>query len=577
MITALLDQAAALQAQGQFDHAEQLLKQAVTASPKNPKALQRLALLYKQAGNWPQAARYFARASQAAPQEGSLALQHGIALLELSLLEEAEPVLTKAAPKLPDFLRVLAYLALARLYLMRRAVPLMLATARKAFALTPGDVAAAEMLAHALTLSGEEAEAQRVLAQSGKSTTDSWRMMADWLEAFGLWEQARQAYAQAHTADPSQWRPLLQRANLERAFGQRDAALTWYRKALAAHPDSTEARLQTVLADPEAAMEMQEALQRDAQDARYSDAERSDLWFALAALLERGGDPQTVFAAYAEANRLRHLTSGYDSASVEAQAAQIRAIFTPALMARLNPPRATDARPIFIVGMPRSGSTLLARILASHPEVCDGGELAALPTILKTLPYLADQAGYYPLVMAQAKPPQMRALAKRYRNLTLPLLREGTSRLIDKQLQNFMHVGVIHLLFPNATIVHVQRDAQAVIWSIFRQRFAEGVEFATSLETIQHYHRIYSEMIAHWEQLLPGRMVHVDYAALVADPEPAIRTLLAQCELPWSESCLTPERTESRATATASAYQVASRIYSGADEAWKAYASFLRR
>jgi hypothetical protein len=230
--------------------------------------------------------------------------------------------------------------------------------------------------------------------------------------------------------------------------------------------------------------------------------------------------------------------------------------------------------PIFIVGLPRSGSTLVEQILASHSAVEGTMELPDIADIARSLAARPGAPGY-PDVIAELDGEDLRSLGEQYLRRTRPQRRSGAPRFIDKMPNNWMHAGLIHLMLPGARIVDVRREPIACGWSCFRQHFARGQHYTYSLEDLGRYYRDYLALMAHFDSVLPGRILHLSYERLVEDTETEVRRLLDHCGLPFEESCLR-FHASTRAVATASSEQVRRPIYRESLDQWRDFEPWLR-
>jgi len=232
-----------------------------------------------------------------------------------------------------------------------------------------------------------------------------------------------------------------------------------------------------------------------------------------------------------------------------------------------------DPAPIFIVGLPRSGSTLVEQILASHSSVEGTMELPNILTQVRELDRLDPRGDGYPERLQELPPARHAASGRRYLAETRPL-RSGRPHFIDKMPNNFSHVALIHLILPRATIIDVRRHPLDACFSTYKQYFAEGQSFGYDLEDLGRYYRCYLALMDHWNSVLPGKVLHVQYEALVKDPEGTIRRLLGHCGLPFESACLNFHQTQ-RSVRTASAEQVRQPLYSSAVGYWKHFESEL--
>ena len=296
-----------------------------------------------------------------------------------------------------------------------------------------------------------------------------------------------------------------------------------------------------------------------------SDDDRSELCFAMAKAFEETGDVAASFTALAEANASRKASLSYRFEHDQALFEDLTAA-APGLVAAGAGVSAVQAQasPLFILGMPRSGTTLLEQLLSAGPDVQGGGEL--------------NFVKLYGLELAIGRTPPspeaLQAFAKRYLAAIAPLS-GGRPWVTDKMPLNFRFIPLICAALPQARILHIHRDPRAVCWSNYKHYFgARSLGFVYSLDDIVRYYRLYATMMKVWDQLCPGRVMHVDYERLSANPEAETRALIERLGLPWDDAYLAPEH-NSRVARTASADQVRKPIYRGSSEAWQAFAPFI--
>lgn len=263
-------------------------------------------------------------------------------------------------------------------------------------------------------------------------------------------------------------------------------------------------------------------------------ADRVSLMFALGKALEDEHDHSGAFAAYDAANRERRTTLPYDHGEREDLLRQSRAVFSPDFFASRRHVGSDRCDPIFIVGMPRSGSTLVEQIIASHSAVEGTMELLELLMIARRL----GQAGSYPQSLASLPEAAFRELGEEYLERTAVFRKTNAPRFIDKMPNNFAHAGLIHLILPHARIIDVRRHPLACGVSNFKQHWATGQAFAYDLKDIGRFYRSYVELMAHYDAVLPGRVHRVVYEDLVASPEAETRRILAACGLEFEARCL---------------------------------------
>ncbi|HUG79568.1 MAG TPA: sulfotransferase [Burkholderiales bacterium] len=354
------------------------------------------------------------------------------------------------------------------------------------------------------------------------------------------------------------------------ARGEFEAAAALFRQALAADPDFVEVYQQLAEirrfedpADPDLV-----AMRRLLGEPGRSPLAREKLSFALGKASDDLGDYAAAFAHFAEANRLkRERVGGFDRA---AHAALIeRTIET--FSADFFPPRAEfgvpDRTPLPVFGMPRSGTTLVEQILSCHSRVAAGGEQSWLDRLNRSL------GAERPRAVLDWGPGEAQRIAGEYLGL-LARLGGGSERVTDKMPGNFLHAGLIHLLFPRAALVHCRRDPVDTCLSIFFQDFGTGNLYANDLEDIASFYRAYERLMQHWRAVLPGAIFDVDYAALVRERERVTRELLAFCGLDWEDACLEFDTSE-RVVATLSRWQVRQPVYADSVGRRDRYAPYI--
>jgi tetratricopeptide (TPR) repeat protein len=309
--------------------------------------------------------------------------------------------------------------------------------------------------------------------------------------------------------------------------------------------------------------------------AATSVVDRYHLCFALGKALEDRQHYAGSFEYYSRGNALKRSTSRYRPEIFELNTRLQIEVCTPALFERNQGGGAGAADPIFIVGLPRAGSTLLEQILASHSCVEGTHELAEIPRIVMDLQGRDAQRGAprYPAVLAQLRAEDYRRLGEKYLSDTR-IYRGGKARFIDKMPNNFRHVGLIHLMLPNARIIDARREPMACCFGNFKQLFAHGQEFAYGIEHIARYYRTYLELMRHWDAVLPGRVLRVQHEEVVNDLEGNVRRLLEYCGLEFEPACVEFHKTE-RSVRTASSEQVRQPIYRDGLDQWRQYEPWL--
>ena len=365
---------------------------------------------------------------------------------------------------------------------------------------------------------------------------------------------------------------LLNLANLKSDLGQRDEALAICERILTLDPSCCEALARYADLKPVSGVDdpligtLQEALARPG----VTPADRASLGFALGKMQDACGAYDRAFEAYAAANEASREIAGpgavlYDRRRQEDFVDRLIATFTPnrsQVVASGSP-----ARPIFICGMFRSGSTLAEQVLAGHSQVTAGGEIDFMPALVRS------ELAPFPMRMGEMSPQQLDEIATRYLAL-LSTLFPGAAHVTDKRPDNFLYIGLIKRLFPNARIIHTSRNTLDNCLSIFFLHLDHSMGYALDLEDIAHHYRQYRRLMAHWKSLYGDDILDFDYDAFVREPRPAVAKLLAFCGLDWEEDCLSFQRV-ANAVKTASVWQVREPLYQRSSGRWRNYARHL--
>jgi len=305
--------------------------------------------------------------------------------------------------------------------------------------------------------------------------------------------------------------------------------------------------------------------------------DRIHFHFALGKALEDRKEYADSFRHYDAGNRLRRKAIHYHAGEFSEYVSRCKTLFTKDFFKERSGYGAEADDPIFIVGLPRSGSTLVEQILASHSSVEGTTELPEIGVIANSLAVRESVEATrqaYPEVLAEMQPEQLRELGEAYIEQTRIQRKLDLHFFIDKMPKNFIHTGLIHLILPNARIIDVRRHPLASCFSVYKQHFARRQDFSYSLEDIGRYYRDYVELMAHFDRVLPGRVYRIIYESLVDNTENEIRKLLQYCGLPFEQSCLNFYNND-RAVSTPSSEQVRSPIYRDAVDNWQHYAAWL--
>jgi hypothetical protein len=304
--------------------------------------------------------------------------------------------------------------------------------------------------------------------------------------------------------------------------------------------------------------------------------QRTALCFALGCAFEQHRDYGLAFDYFTQGNQLKYATLRYQPEMRESNTAQQIRVCSAEFFERRRGFGTNSPAPILIVGLPRSGSTLLEQILASHPKVEATRELASVVRIVARLhgrrtPDSGEPR--YPAILESMRADDVRALGEEYLRHA-SVYRTGKAYFIDKMPNNCRHVGLIHLMLPNAKIIDIRREPIACCVANFKQLYGIGQEFSYRWSDLGRYYQSYLGLMRHWDRVLPGKVHHVYLEDLIANPEAEIRRLLAYCDLEFDARCLQFHKTR-RVIATASAVQVRSPISAIGQQNWRHYEGHL--
>jgi tetratricopeptide (TPR) repeat protein len=359
-----------------------------------------------------------------------------------------------------------------------------------------------------------------------------------------------------------------------KTVGRFDDAVAAFKKAVALDPALGEAWWQ--LADLKtfrfSPTEIETIRQQLAKGA-LTQENRAQLHFAVGKALEDGGEFSASFEEYARGNAARRQTVQYSADNTAALVRRSKALFTAEFFRAREGAGCPAPDTIFIVGLTRSGSTLIEQILASHPAVEGTRELPVLPSLAAQIRKEGGDASY-PELLERLSPDRLKQFGEEYLERTRVHRKLNRPLFIDKLPANFLHLGLIHLILPNAKIIDARRNPLACGFANFKQHFTRGQEWSYDLTEIGRYYRDYAELMAHFDPVLPGRIHRVMYEELVADTEGETRRLLEYCSLPFDPACLRFYEND-RPVLTASAQQVRRPIFRDAVEQWRNYKPWL--
>lgn len=356
------------------------------------------------------------------------------------------------------------------------------------------------------------------------------------------------------------------------------AAKVCLRKTLDLDPNMAVAyfRLASMDQSVEESNWMLERLYAIAGSSSFSIENRASALFSAAVVLQKQNKHDDAFVQFANANALMRTEFPFDRDRLTRRVDETIEAFSPETFEALKAAGSRDARPVFIIGMPRSGTTLVETIISSHPNLCAGGEETKIAMLADTLTQSRDSKLVYPRDIASVDPAGLAPIGELYTS-HMARLYPDAPRTTDKYPFNFLHLGLIAVLFPNASIVHCRRDPTDTCLSCFFQMFGEykGLSFTNDLTDLGFYYREYERFMAHWRRVLPMPIYEVRYEDLVASQEEISRQLIAHIGEDWDDACLKFHEQE-RTVNTASQYQVRQPIYKSSVEKWRKYERHLK-
>ena len=399
--------------------------------------------------------------------------------------------------------------------------------------------------------------------------------LAGTLVGLGRFDEGIALYEKVLNAHPDRTELHVQVGHARKTTGLLDNAIQSYRDAYSRRPDFGDAYWS--LANTKTYQftdEEIDLIRHNADAPGVSLNDRVHLCFAGGKALEDRGEYAASFASYEKGNNLKMRQTGYRIEKMEARVQAQTEACTRALFEKRQGVGLDCRDPIFIVGLPRSGSTLLEQILASHSMVDGTMELHNILALAQKLRGReSGKTSRYPAILQELEEDYFRRFGEQFIRDTR-IYRAGAPMFIDKMPNNFMHVGLIRLILPNARVIDARREPMACCFSCFKQLFGEGQEFTYGLEEVGRYYRAYVRLMDHWDRVLPGFVLRVMHEDVVNDLETQVRRILDFCGLPFEEACLNFHETE-RSVRTPSSEQVRQPIYRSGLEQWRNFEPWL--
>ena len=556
--------------------AEEQAREILKAVPEHPHALRVLGAALRRQGDTEGAEEAYLRSVKGSVQDAEMiAAANALVDNRLAYAEQLLRARLKAQPTDVAAIRMLAVTGMRRgrhddaETLLARCIDL-----------APGVTPARHNYATVLYRNNKPAEAvaqlDRLLAGDAENPAYL-NLKAAALGRIGEYEAAIALYAKVLAAHPRHPKTWMSYGHSLKTVGRQAEAVQAYRQSLALAPNLGEAwwslaNLKTV------AFSSADVAAMEAQLARHdiADEDRFHLHFALGKAHEDEGRFADSFRHYAEGNALRKYELSYDPQETTTHVRRSKALFTAGFLVERGGRGAAAPDPIFVVGLPRAGSTLVEQILSSHSQVEGTQELPDIIAISRRLGGTPGKpsSGRYPDVLADLSPEDLRGLGEEYLQRAQPHRKLGRPFFIDKMPNNWAHVGLILLALPNARIIDARRHPLGCGFSAFKQHFARGQGFTYDLAHVGRYYADYVELMAHFDQVTPGRIHRVIYEQMVTDPEAEVRRLLEYCGLPFEAACLRFYEND-RAVRTASSEQVRRPIFTDAADHWRNYEQWL--
>jgi tetratricopeptide (TPR) repeat protein len=523
---------------GDYAGAEQLCRRALAAKADNVGALLLLGrALWAQQRN-DEALQVLRRAEELEPENADVRIAISELLLDADRWSEAAEILEQVIAEQP--LQVSAHSALSRAYMRLHRTAAAIEVCRKAI--------------------GRDADFADGHCNLGLALRQSGDMPGA-IEAFQTAVRIDPEFAEAHN-------------NLGIVYmdiGDMVRAADCFREALKFDPQMAASSLNMSRARRFGEADLPEISRIEAllAERNLSDEGRMNLHFALGKMFDDCASFDKAFEHFQQANQYKRKRVRFNGEHYKGWSARFGEVFTRAWFEQHRGLGDPSERPVFIVGMPRSGTTLVEQILASHPGVHGADELTTIFDIICSLESRAADGAAYPDNVSALEPSAFQWAAREYLD-KLDAIDSEAARVTDKMPTNFFHLGFIATILPAARIIHCRRDAMDVCLSNFVQMFAEGHYYSYDLADIAIYYRGYEMVMSHWREVLPVQMYEVRYEELVEDQERVSRELVAHLGLPWDDRCLAFHETK-RAVRTASNWQVRQPIYKSARKRWKNY------
>ena len=562
----------------QLAEAKSLYLDACRLDPMDAEARFMVGIVDALLGNVADAERGFKEAARIHPDAAALALKIGARLNDSGNTVAAESAYREALRLRPDLAEIHDSLGFVLFNQQRYAEAV--DAQRAAIRLRPDFARAHYYLGEALGRLGRLEEAYAAYCEVIRLKPDhvnSWLNRAFLMTELGSLDEALASYRQALSLDPQCATAAVGEAWILEKRGEFDQAYARLQPFLdSEHPDVFAAVVFAALCRPlgrcDEAVDLMERLLAQGGPS-LDNPQRATLHYELGRLYDKKNAFDAAFRHFAQGNELKGQSAPFDAREHAQHIDALIQTYNSSFLAQAPRPRERSQRPVFIVGMPRSGTSVVEQILASHPAVFGGGELLTMHAMVKDLPGLLGGHTAYPLCVSYLTQEHVDQLAQRYLE-HLKTLSPDAARVTDKMPTNFLHLGLINILFPEARVIHCMRDPLDTCLSCYFQNFGPWDSYTQDLRSLGVFYREYLRLMAHWKAVLDIPILDVQYEELVADQEVISRKMIEFCGLEWDENCLRFFESK-RTVATASHDQVRQPIYQRSVGRWKNYEAYL--
>ena len=558
---------------GDLERAKELHRKALEHAPRHLASLNNLGSIARDEKDPDTAVSYYRRALEVQPEYAETLANLATLYIEIDNLAEAQATLASLFSVDPNHAEGLR--CQGRIHLARSELDAAERAFQRAIQQSPDELRNYTGMSQVMVEKNQPELARQMAAKAlecDEASDLALHQMGVAVSKLGSSEETAAWYHKALEQTPDFTPSLQGLAQLALEDGESETARMYFEKALEIEPEDTSAlvglsRVSKIKSEDDKVFQALEAVLPEASE--MSVQRQVAYRFAMGDIYDGLKRYDEAFAQYAEAARLKRGTISYDADAYDRKVDDIIATFTPAFIDSLRAYANPSLRPMFVLGMPRSGTTMTETILASHSTVSGAGELGDLQHL-----FGMEGQGGFPANLRIMTPAQISERLTAYLQ-KLATVDPDSGHVTDKMPANFHMLGVIHALFPNAKVIHTRRSAMDICLSCFTRHFDRSQLQSYDLVEQGRFFLGYQRLMAHWEKVLPeGAFLTVDYESMVADPETNIRAMLVHCDLPWEEACLNFHQTKRRVK-TASITQVRQPIYRSSVEKWRRYEAYL--